>query len=218
MSTDENTSKTVKLNVGGKHFEVSRNLIVKDDTDTMLSRLVSDTWLEDPEKEIFIDRDGDIFSYILNYLRQGEIMIPETMSMDQFLKDLDFYGITIIEGSVKKDSEFCNKLLTDVLEKRKQYITAKNELETIEDMIEEQSQYSAIAMLLWGHFCKNANVKHECQLEASYSKDLCGQCYFINKKLIKMNMYDESLLNKYLKKYGLKVTDWGNYPCALKLV
>ena len=59
---------TVKFNVGGRHFEVSRALI---DEDTLLGKLVSDTWNDDPEKEVFIDRDGDIFAQIMNYLRYG---------------------------------------------------------------------------------------------------------------------------------------------------
>ena len=61
---------TVKFNVGGKHFEVSRALI-DEHADSMLRRLVSDTWNEDPSKAVFIDRDGDIFAHILNYLRYG---------------------------------------------------------------------------------------------------------------------------------------------------
>ena len=52
---------TVKFNVGGRHFEVSRALIYEH-SDTMLGKLVSDTWNEDPEEAVFIDRNGDIFS------------------------------------------------------------------------------------------------------------------------------------------------------------
>ncbi|KAL7548999.1 hypothetical protein ACHAWF_012264, partial [Thalassiosira exigua] len=66
---------TVKLNVGGKHFEVSRALI-DENSETMLGRLVSDAWNNDPDKPVFIDRDGDIFAHILNYLRYGSIELP----------------------------------------------------------------------------------------------------------------------------------------------
>ena len=60
----------MKFNVGGRHFEVSRALI-DSHSDTMLGKLASDTWNEDPEKPVFIDRDGDIFARVLNYLRYG---------------------------------------------------------------------------------------------------------------------------------------------------
>ena len=61
---------TVKFNVGGRHFEVSRAL-VDDYSDTVLGKLVSDTWMEDREKVVFIDRSGDIFAFVLEYLRYG---------------------------------------------------------------------------------------------------------------------------------------------------
>ena len=40
-------------------------------SETMLGKLVSETWQQDPEKPVFIDRDGDIFAHVLNYLRYG---------------------------------------------------------------------------------------------------------------------------------------------------
>ena len=61
---------TIKFNVGGRHFEVSRDLI-DTHSETMLGKLVSDVWQEDPEQEVFIDRDGDIFAHVLDYLRYG---------------------------------------------------------------------------------------------------------------------------------------------------
>ncbi len=63
-------SSTIKFNVGGRHFEVSRDLI-DTHSETMLGKLVSDAWQEDPEEVVFIDRDGDIFAHVLNYLRYG---------------------------------------------------------------------------------------------------------------------------------------------------
>ena len=64
-------SETVKFNVGGKHYEVSRALIDEHCSETVLGKLVSDTWNDDPDKAVFVDRDGDIFAQVLNYLRYG---------------------------------------------------------------------------------------------------------------------------------------------------
>ncbi|KAL7542894.1 hypothetical protein ACHAXR_012195 [Thalassiosira sp. AJA248-18] len=88
---------TVKFNVGGKQFEASRALIDAH-SDTMLGRLVSDTWNEDPGKAVFIDRDGDIFAHILNYLRYGSIELPITLPRSMFDRELDYYGITSMQG------------------------------------------------------------------------------------------------------------------------
>ena len=68
MSTATNT---IKFNVGGKHFEVSRDLMEAHSETKMLGKLVSETWQQDPEETVFIDRDGDIFAHVLNYLRYG---------------------------------------------------------------------------------------------------------------------------------------------------
>ena len=64
------TTNTIKFNVGGRPFEVSRDLMDKY-SETMLGKLVSEAWQTDPEEPVFIDRDGDIFAFVLNYLRYG---------------------------------------------------------------------------------------------------------------------------------------------------
>ena len=63
-------SNTVKFNVGGRHFEVGRDLVDKY-SDSVLATLVSDTWQEDPEETVFIDRNGDTFAYVLDSMRYG---------------------------------------------------------------------------------------------------------------------------------------------------
>ncbi len=69
-STMPGASEIVKFNVGGRHFEISRTLI-NGNSETVLGKLASDTWNDDPGKAVFIGRDGDIFAHILNYLRYG---------------------------------------------------------------------------------------------------------------------------------------------------
>lgn len=102
-STTAETASTarVRLNVGGQRFEVSRELLMRDDT--MLSRLVSDIWLRDPDEEIFIDRDGVHFRYVLDYLTYGEVTLPLDVSMDSFFMDLDFYCIHIRTESIRME-------------------------------------------------------------------------------------------------------------------
>jgi hypothetical protein len=71
----------------------------------MLGRLVSDTWLEDPSRPVFIDRNGTTFELVLDYLRYGSITLPITVSRDMFFRDMDFYGIVLGEGTVKTCTE-----------------------------------------------------------------------------------------------------------------
>jgi len=66
--------------------------------------MVSDTWLgcsqggdnDDQKKDlpIFVDRDGDRFRYVLDYMRDGQkVNLPIlTVAKEGFLKDLEYYG------------------------------------------------------------------------------------------------------------------------------
>ena len=99
------SSETVQLNVGGRHFEVSRSLI-EQRSETMLNQLVSEKWQGNPSERIFIDRDGDIFRHVLNYLRYGSILLPITIPKSMFNCELDYYGIPAEENHIKQVASF----------------------------------------------------------------------------------------------------------------
>ncbi|EJK72360.1 hypothetical protein THAOC_06116, partial [Thalassiosira oceanica] len=92
--------ETVKFNVGGKLYECSRDLIANQNPETMLGRLVSEVWQSDPEEAIFIDRDGDLFAHVLNYLRYGSLELPVTVPKSMFERELDYYGVTVEKESI----------------------------------------------------------------------------------------------------------------------
>eukprot|EP00984_Skeletonema_dohrnii_P029806 scaffold20690_cov155-Skeletonema_dohrnii-CCMP3373.AAC.11 len=104
------TTNTIKFNVGGRPFEVSRDLMDKH-SETMLGKLVSDAWQADPEEPVFIDRNGDTFAYVLDYLRYGSIELPPTVPKSSFERDLDFYGLV----PNPEEGEIKNNVVADVL-------------------------------------------------------------------------------------------------------
>lgn len=88
------TAPTVRLDVGGKLYRVSKALL-ETYPDSMLARLVSDTWnennMEEDDNIIFIDRDGDRFRFVLDYLRDSEFY---SSRMDEtVLREIDYFGI-----------------------------------------------------------------------------------------------------------------------------
>jgi len=97
-------SKTIRFNVGGLIYEVSRSLLAQH-PDTMLARMISKEWQpeEGPGKDdcaLFIERDGERFRYCLDYMRNaGSVALPSTISKDEFLKDLTYYGFQGINAS-----------------------------------------------------------------------------------------------------------------------
>ena len=93
-------SSTIRLNVGGTSYEVSRSTIEKY-PDTMLARMISESWSSDDsgdesdkdKKALFIDRDGERFRYVLDYMRDGsDVSLPVLVSKEGFLKDLEYFG------------------------------------------------------------------------------------------------------------------------------
>ena len=87
---DEHFSATVKLNVGGHHFTTTVQTLTKD-PNSMLAAMFSgkfDTQLSE-DGSVFIDRDGTHFRFILNFLRDGKLILPEGAT---FHKELEAEG------------------------------------------------------------------------------------------------------------------------------
>ena len=96
-------SSTVKLNVGGQLFVTSVQMLRKD-PNSMLAAMFSGKFNTKTSEggSYYIDRDGTHFRFILNYLRTGQLTLPEGAT---FLKELEeeaeFYHIQGIINSLK---------------------------------------------------------------------------------------------------------------------
>ena len=118
-------SKTLKLNIGGQFFTTSLETMKKD-PGSMLHAMFSGRFDTKPAEDgsYFIDRDGTHFRYILNYLRSGQLVVPEDKIVRrELLTEAEFYQIQGIidelkphpfEGSIILSTEQC-QTLTDWL-------------------------------------------------------------------------------------------------------
>jgi BTB/POZ domain len=103
---NERNPDSFPFNVGGRVYEVGRSLLWKF-PDTMMLRTVAELWEQERNeattsvKPICIDRDGNRFVYVLDFLRNGCVTLPMTISKDSFLSDLSYYNI----GTVKENEE-----------------------------------------------------------------------------------------------------------------
>ncbi len=98
-------SKYVKLNVGGALFYTTIDTLTKQDN--MLRAMFSGRMevLTDSEGWILIDRCGKHFNIILNYLRDGQIPLPELQSeIEELHNEAKYY---LIQGLVDQ----CQKAL-----------------------------------------------------------------------------------------------------------
>ena len=96
-------SSTIQLNVGGHRFTTSLHTPTKD-PNSMVAAMFSGKFEMKPCEDgaFFIDRDGTHFRFILNYLRNGKLTLPEGAT---FLKELadeaEFYQIQGILEELK---------------------------------------------------------------------------------------------------------------------
>ena len=81
----------IKFNIGGIRYEVSQSLL-QSYPDSMLAKSAAEQWHTNPTAEIFIDRNGARFQYVLDYLRDGRVHLPLLVSKDSLVLDLNFYG------------------------------------------------------------------------------------------------------------------------------
>ena len=98
---------SVKLNVGGHYFTTTLHTLTKD-PNSRLAAMFSGEHAEN--STLFLDRDGQHFRFILNYLRNGELVLPDDA---KFVKELEteaqFYQI---EGILIRLSLF-SEILTN---------------------------------------------------------------------------------------------------------
>ena len=96
-------SKTLKLNIGGQLFTTSLETMKKD-PGSMLHAMFSGRFDTKPAEDgsYFIDRDGSHFRYILNYLRTGQLVVPEDKILrKELLTEAEFYQIQGIIDELK---------------------------------------------------------------------------------------------------------------------
>jgi hypothetical protein len=192
-------TKTVKLDVGGTHYKVSRSLI-ESYPNTMLARLISKAWLVvDLDAPIFIDRNGDRFQYVLDYMRDKEIHLPLCVSKASILRDLEYFGFDHVNPDTIHDGYGSAEAATQIARCEALY---QQELETCHKTVR--------------HFHKKItylNVAHACFLSYSKSGRLSefylGD-YSLNLMTLKddinsaFDSFNKDLFDECLKLHGLK--------------
>eukprot|EP00558_Chaetoceros_sp_UNC1202_P007953 CAMPEP_0197245784 /NCGR_PEP_ID=MMETSP1429-20130617/10464_1 /TAXON_ID=49237 /ORGANISM="Chaetoceros sp., Strain UNC1202" /LENGTH=101 /DNA_ID=CAMNT_0042706339 /DNA_START=152 /DNA_END=455 /DNA_ORIENTATION=- len=90
-------TKLAIFDVGGTKYKVSRSLLEMH-PGTLFSKNASENWQKDPESDIFIERTGIRFQYVLDYLRDGKAAITE--SKETFVAELGYYGIEMDQDKI----------------------------------------------------------------------------------------------------------------------
>ena len=99
MTTEENYLDVIELNVGGVTYATTFGTLQQADPDSPLASIASSEtrpmFGRDSKNRIFIDRDGVLFRYILDYLRNKKLSLPENFSeRDRLRTEADYYRLS----------------------------------------------------------------------------------------------------------------------------
>ncbi|XP_062983487.1 BTB/POZ domain-containing protein KCTD4 [Elgaria multicarinata webbii] len=93
----------VTLNVGGYLYVTQKQTLTKH-PDSFLERVANGKILcpSDADGHYFIDRDGLLFRHVLNFLRNGELLLPEGFKENQLLaQEAEFFQLKALADAVK---------------------------------------------------------------------------------------------------------------------
>jgi hypothetical protein len=86
----------IHFDVGGTLYKVALTTLMKF-PDTMLAALASEKWRQHSADEnrdpIFIDRDGELFKYVLAWYRNNAILIPRTVTIGAVENEVKFFSL-----------------------------------------------------------------------------------------------------------------------------
>lgn len=106
-SPDDNSNRNslqdpVSLNVGGEIYTTTLDTLTRC-RDSMLGAMFTGQIpvLRDNTGNVFIDRDGKVFRYILNYLRSSYLDLPDGFSELALLRrEADFFQIRPLQEEI----------------------------------------------------------------------------------------------------------------------
>lgn len=94
------SSKSLSVDVGGTLYRVSRSLL-EQYPNTMLTRMASEAWQENPNDTLFIERDGRRFAYVLDFMRDAKVSIPAAVgggiTKASVLDELTYFGFENVD-------------------------------------------------------------------------------------------------------------------------
>ncbi|XP_077999693.1 BTB/POZ domain-containing protein KCTD21-like [Glandiceps talaboti] len=95
-------SSMVRLDVGGKPFTTSLTTLTRY-SDSMLGAMFSGRVpvQRDNRGMYMIDRDGELFRHILNFLRSSSLHLPDNFAeYDALMEEADFYQLQALKEAI----------------------------------------------------------------------------------------------------------------------
>jgi len=102
----EKGQELVKLNVGGQRFVTTRTTLCRvsgSKLEALFSGRHVNSSLQDEEGAYFMDRDGTLFQYVLDYLRTGLVLsLPRNeCDLERLAIEADYYGLEALWQAIQ---------------------------------------------------------------------------------------------------------------------
>jgi len=104
--------------------------------------MISDTWhhqqtsaSDSDDKPIFIDRSGDIFQHVLEYLRYGSVVLPMSIPTEMFTRELEYYLLEYDASTITDGEERFAVLKKEHATMKEKYDAMKKECDELDEVL-----------------------------------------------------------------------------------
>ena len=97
-------SDKINFNVSGYKYVEPRS-VLGTYPNSVLCTMVSEQTSIDPQAEVCLHRDGELFHYVLDYLKFGRVVLPKTTSREVLMNELVYFGIVFSEDDIVTSGE-----------------------------------------------------------------------------------------------------------------
>ncbi|KAH7699918.1 BTB/POZ domain-containing protein KCTD17 [Aphelenchoides avenae] len=118
MSDSDCSNGWVRLNIGGKLFQTTKQTLSRE-PDSFLARLVEDDQelptAKDETGAYLIDRNPKLFGHLLDYLRNGTLKVHEGTHLEDLQEEAEFYNLGGLCELLKKAPERPTRKYAEVI-------------------------------------------------------------------------------------------------------
>ena len=90
-------SRVLTLSVGGIEYQTTQKTLSVC-PESLLATIAAGPWPVDERNRLFIDRDGELFAHILNFLRNNELLVPldDPLLISKLLREAQYYQVQVL--------------------------------------------------------------------------------------------------------------------------
>ena len=204
--TPNHSSETVRLNVGGTKYEVSNSLIKSYPESLLFAKWIegkpkpSTGSLEDlmsPRKvivqELFFDRNGVRFQYVLDYMRDQKVHLAAGFSQGSIRQELDHFGFKNVPADAIDGGS------ANLLEVAEHVVKVDEDYQKIIGDFKTAREGEIIAYWIYKQYMKDGSLSLKLKEDVNHYVLNVARALFGDANAGSF----KPVMNKYLSKYGL---------------